>query len=246
MGKVAFIDENSKLHSYPSDNVKYNNTYTKISGANSAYNDIPGAAYGSATVDQCETSCDNNTSCAGFAFSKSNNVCWPKTSSMYPTGDIQLDTETDLYVRQKEPLSPPIGVSSTTNNTNSIIYQNYINGGDLGKSYGLANATSVQKQQLAQLQSKMNQITSQINDLTSRFGSGTIASEDQSKKNVSGLGDYLTSLTNTNKKISNFSENVDNILDDSDIVVLQKNYDYLFWTILASGTVLVSINLVKQ
>jgi hypothetical protein len=149
------------------------------------------------------------------------------------------------------PFATPVTYSASVdfNNYTSLtseIYQNYINGGDLGKSYGLANATSVQKQQLAQLQTKMNLITSQINNLTSRFGSGTIASEDQSKKNVSGLGDYLTSLTNTNKKISNFSENVDNILDDSDIVVLQKNYDYLFWTILASGTVLVSINLVKQ
>jgi hypothetical protein len=165
---------------------------------------------------------------------------------MYPNGDIQINSGIDLYVREKEPLSPPIGVSTTTNNTDSIIYQNYINGGDLGKSYGLANATSVQKQQLSQLQTKMNLITSQINNLTSRFGSGTIASENQSKKNVLGLEDYLTSLKNTNNKISNFSENVDNILDDSDIVVLQKNYDYLFWTILASGTVLVSINLVKQ
>jgi hypothetical protein len=165
---------------------------------------------------------------------------------MYPSGDLQINNETDLYVRQREPLSPPIGVSSTTNNTDSIIYQNYINGGDLGKSYGLANATSVQKQQLAQLQTKMNLITSQINSLTSRFGTGTINSEDQSKKNVSGLNNYLTSLKSTNNKISNFSENVNNILDDSDISVLQKNYDYLFWTILASGTVLISINLVKQ
>ena len=39
---------------------------------------------------------------------------------------------------------------------------------------------------------------------------------------------------------------VDRILDDSDIVVLQKNYDYLFWSILAAGTVLVSMNIVKK
>ena len=135
---------------------------------------------------------------------------------------------------------------SLVNNIDSIIYQNYINGGNLDKSYGLANATSVQKQQLSQLQTKMNLISSQINKLTNSFSAGTIASEDQSKQNVLGLGEYLTSLQNTNTKISNFSENVDNILDDSDIVVLQKNYDYLFWTILASGTVLVSINLVKK
>jgi len=36
------------------------------------------------------------------------------------------------------------------------------------------------------------------------------------------------------------------ILNDSDIVVLQKNYSYLFWTILATGTVLVTMNIAKK
>ena len=40
--------------------------------------------------------------------------------------------------------------------------------------------------------------------------------------------------------------NIHNILTDSDIVVLQKNYDYLFWSILAGGAVLVSMNIVKK
>ena len=127
-----------------------------------------------------------------------------------------------------------------------IIYQNYINGGPIGKSYGLANATSVQKQQLAQLQTKMNLISSQISNLTSKFSSGTVSSESQSKNNVKGINNYLTNLNNTKVSISNFSTTMDNILDDSDIVVLQKNYDYLFWTILATGTLLVSMNIVKQ
>ena len=36
------------------------------------------------------------------------------------------------------------------------------------------------------------------------------------------------------------------LLDDSDIAVLQKNYDYLFWSILATGTVVVAMNIVKK
>ena len=42
------------------------------------------------------------------------------------------------------------------------------------------------------------------------------------------------------------SENMNNIVSDSDIVVLQKNYNYLFWTILATGTVLISMNMIKK
>jgi hypothetical protein len=246
MGKVAYIDENSKLHAYPSDNIQYNNTYTQIKGMDSSGYDIPQASYGNATVEACQTTCNKNQNCAGFTYDTTNNVCYPKNSSMYPNGDIQINKNLDLYVRSKNPISPPIGVSSTTNNTDSVIYQNYINGGSLDKSYGLANATSVQKQQLAQLQTKMNLISSQISNLTTKFSSGTNSSETQSKNNVIGIDDYLTNLNNTNTKITNFSTNMDNILNDSDIVVLQRNYDYLFWTILATGTVLVSMNIVKQ
>ena len=42
------------------------------------------------------------------------------------------------------------------------------------------------------------------------------------------------------------SSSIENILSDSDIVVLQKNYDYLFWSILATGTVVVAMNIVKK
>ena len=42
---------------------------------------------------------------------------------------------------------------------------------------------------------------------------------------------------------SRLNNNLDKILEDSDIVVLQKNYDYLFWTILAAGSVVVAMNI---
>ena len=41
------------------------------------------------------------------------------------------------------------------------------------------------------------------------------------------------------------NNNVQNIVNDSDIMVLQENYKYLFWSILAAGTVLVAMNLNK-
>lgn len=40
--------------------------------------------------------------------------------------------------------------------------------------------------------------------------------------------------------------NYGKIVDDSDIVVLQRNSSYLLWSILAVGTVLVSINIVRK
>ena len=40
--------------------------------------------------------------------------------------------------------------------------------------------------------------------------------------------------------------NINGILTDSDIVVLQENYSYLFWSVLAIAIVVVTINTIKK
>jgi len=191
-------------------------------------------------VEQCQSTCNNNAKCGGFGFT--NNSCFP----MYPNSKREPNPSVDLYVRNAMPLSPPVGVTNKTNNTDSVTYTNYVSGGPLASQYGLANATSVQQQQLSQLQSQMDLLTNQISNLTTELGDGTQITTSQMSRNVLGVEDYLTDLNNTKTKIQNFNTTSDNILQDSDIVVLQKNYDYLFWSILAAGSVLVAMNVVNK
>jgi uncharacterized membrane protein YfhO len=166
---------------------------------------------------------------------------------MFPNGKIQINKNVNFYTRDKSPKNPPIGVNGTVINIDSILYDNYKNGDEIGESYGIRNATSTQKQQLSQLESKLNLLTSQINGYTDKFSSGTVLSNIQAvKKNIGGLGDYLKDFEKTNNNIKNFNTNIENILNDSDITVLQKNYDYLFWSILVTGTVLVTMNIAKK
>ena len=247
IGQLAYIDQNSELHSYPTNNRQGNNNYSLVSeGIDSWGNDIPGAAYGNATLQSCQSSCNNNPECAGFVMNAANNICWPKTSSFYPNGNFGTNPDRKIYVRGQSPISTPVGVPTAVNNIDSLTYQGYVNGGALGNSYGLANATSTQKQQLDQLQSKMNLLTSQINTLTGQFGTGSNQAAAQMGTNVQGIQNYLQGINTTNNKIQNFDTNVERILSDSDIVVLQKNYNYLFWSILAAGSVLVTMNIVKK
>jgi len=244
MGKLAYIDQNSELHVYPSTNTQFTNGYTQITGTDSPGNDIPNASYGNATVEQCQSTCNAIANCGGFTFT--NNTCYPKTNAMYPVGQSQPNPSVDLYMRNTIPLTPPIGVTNATTNIDSVTYKNYASGGPLASQYGLANATSVQQQQLSQLQTQMNLLSSQITNLTNDFGDGSQMAASQMHENVQGVEEYLTDLNNTNKKIQNFSTGTNNILQDSDIVVLQKNYDYLFWSILAAGSVLVAMNVVNK
>jgi hypothetical protein len=255
IGQVAFIDGNSSLHAYPSSNQTYASTYsTSYQNTDTYGNDLPGAAFANATLETCQTACNNNANCAGFILDVGgsySNTCFPKTNQMYPYGGpISTLNGVNLYIRDKIPSSPPIGVPQTTSSTDTVTYQNYINGGEIGSKYGLANLNSTQKQQLDQLQTKLNMLSNQINGLNNSFKTGSSVANYQADNNISGINDYIKDIKTTNiksKKVAHESAGgIQNILKDSDIVVLQKNYDYLFWSILAAGAVLVSINVVKK
>lgn len=240
VNELAYIDENSERHIYPSQNQKYSNSYTQYNGFDSDGNDIPGASYGDSSVEKCKTSCNSIDNCAGFAIS--NNVCYPKSS----IGTTKINNNVNLYSRNKIPKTPPIGVPETVTNVDSIIYYKYKNGGKIEDSYGLAKATSAQKSQLSEIQSRLNLLTNEINKYTTQFDNGANLLNTQATKNVQGLGDYLKDYQENNNNIKNFNTNIENILKDSDITVLQKNYDYLFWGILTVGTVLITMNIVKN
>jgi hypothetical protein len=217
-------------------------------------NDIPGAAFANSTLESCESACNKNQECAGFVLDVGGNynkTCFPKTKQVYPYGGpTQILNGVNLYIRDKIPNSPPIGVTQNTNNIDTVKYNAYKNAGQISSKYGLANLNTVQKQQLEQLESKLNLLSNQINGLTSSFKSGSSMANYQGENNVTGINNYMKDIKNTNQKSKEIAGetngNIQNILKDSDIVVLQKNYDYLFWSILAAGTVLVSMNVVKK
>jgi cell division protein FtsB len=250
MGRLAYIDANSELLVYPSNNKQFKNTYTTFKNLNARGNDIPGASYGNATISSCQTTCNKRQDCAGFVFDN-NKTCYPKNNKMYPYGGTaDKSINVDTYLRDVIPSKPPIGVSQNTANIDTIKYSSYSNGGKIGSRYGLANMNSVQKKQLEQLQTKMNMLSTQIKNLTGKFGGGTSDATNQSRKNTSSIGGYISNIRATNNKINTISREtsggIQNILTDSDVIVLQKNYEYLFWSILATGTVLVSMNIANK
>jgi hypothetical protein len=253
IGKIAYIDENSNLREYSTDNIKLTNNYTTLQNMNTPNNDIPGAAYGSATIDQCKSTCSNRQSCYGFVFDNNNKVCYPKNNQMYPYGgSLNPLSGVDTYLREKQPINRPPGISDIIANIDTVLFRNYIKSTGNDEYHGLTKATEVEKQQIAELQGKLDTLSSKIAKLSNKLSSNTNSAETQAKNNISGLdgftglGDYLTDLKNTNEQIQLTSTSMNNILNDSNIVVLQKNYSYLFWSILATGTVLVTMNIAKN
>lgn len=156
--------------------------------------------------------------------------------------DTVSDTIPDVNDRRDMQDSTNMDVANIDSNT----YDNYNYTDNPRNNDGLKNATAVQRQLLLQLQNKMNLLSSQLSSYTGNYNIGVQELQSQSKANIAGMHNYLNEIKNVNHKIYNFDTNVKNILNDSDINVLQKNYNYLFWTILATGTVLVAMNIIKK
>lgn len=251
IGKLAYIDENSKLYNYDDNNPSYINDYREIKGTDAYGLDIPNLAFTNASLEKCKEVCNNTKDCAGFVLSADNSHCYPKTSKLLPFGsNFHNNINYNTYIRTKIPSNPPIGVLQNTNNIDSIKYDNYIKGGKLQDSYGISNINTVKKQQLQQLQDKINLLANQLNNYTSKFGTGTLLSENQSVKNISGLDNYIKDFKNTNNNIlqviDKTNNSLQNISDESNVVVLQKNYNYMFWTIIATATILISMKIIKK
>jgi hypothetical protein len=248
--KLAFVDPDSELHNYPSDNSQYSTSYTKMPSTY-ATNDIPNASI-STDLNTCQSICDGNPECSGYNFAKGDdngahyNLCMPKQGDLAAAITPTIMPMWDLYARNKMPITPPTGASTKTQNIDSILYNSYLAGEQVDTSRSLPTSTPAQKAKLAELQDKLDQQSRQLSNLTTAFNTGSNNAWQQSQKNIKGTKQYLSDFQKTNDQITNFSTNVENILRDSDIVVLQKNYDYLFWSILATGTVLVAMNIVKK
>lgn len=250
MSKVAYIDPNSILFSYPQSGLA--NDYTEIQGYDSAGNDIPGASYGNTTADSCKETCNANENCYGFVYNPEQSACYPKDKNMYPNTPKTMNPNGMLYVRNKQPSVVPMGVSPAVTNIDSIKYQQYVNSGkEISDSYGLKNSTSVQRQQLEQLKSKLNLLSNQIVSSTGKLSSGETDVNERIQSNIQSVegftnNGYLTQLKETQEKINNYTRNMDNIVNNSEIVVLQHNFEYLLWSVLAIGTVILSMNIIRK
>ena len=246
LGSLGYVDENSMLYTYPNSNRDLSNTYNKQENYDSTGNDLSGKSITNSTVDNCQTICSSNKDCYGFTFNKQNNTCYPKSKTTYPVGKRQTNKDYDLYTRNPKLINKPIGVPDTIVNIDSVSYQNYnTNGETISSSYGFSNVNSTQKKELQQLQTRLNQISQQLVNDTGKNSSNNNKVETQTQNNINGMAQYLKDYNSINEQ-SIHVDSTENILNDSDIVVLKENYTYLFWSILAVGTILVTMNIAKK
>lgn len=263
--KAGYINNDAVLQEYPSSMLSLSNTYKIINGADSWGNDL--GSWSGGTEQDCQNKCNANTDCYGYSYNNSNQSCWIKDKNMYPTGQIQDSQSFNLGIRRQNILNPP-GCSNQINDVDTIQFDNYIKGNTMTPS-SQCNVPMVSQQdqmnydniksQLSilgqDIASKMENLYSQDKNIYKKFN----MNESQFKKDIEEYKNVNLKIRKeleieSNNKNSNNNNmegmmnmnDVNGMVSNSDLIVLQENYSYIFWSVLAIGIVTVTINIMKK
>jgi hypothetical protein len=256
MGAVGYIDDKDRLSIYPGSmfNANKEPTYNQVQNVNKGGNDIdiPSDQRNNSTVELCkEISNSLGDQCLGFVFDKVNNICYPKNKEMIK-GVQTYESVTDVYYKNPT-IKNNASCTKRVDAVDAVQYAKYQWSGMYMSNNtvcGLQKATQSQninrdalKIQLAniadEIVNKITYVESLNSQLNNQMGIDKTVL-DQTLKKYQKLGEQYTQY----KLVD--SVNINGILSDSDIVVLQENYQYLFWSILAIAIVIITINVFKK
>ena len=245
LNNVYYIDANADSHLYTSQYTGPSSNYTMFPSIDASGNNI--SQINNSSLEDCQQQCDNTQDCAGFVFDASNNKCFTKNSGMWPYGGNQnVSLSSNTYLKMNQLNSVPVGVSTTTNNIDSYTAKKYIPSTSSEiDPFGLAYDISGNLSSIASLESQIAALANQIVSENINFENNQIAIFEQATADKQAIEDFLQDYTiveNTIKKINS----QEYLLKDSAIKVLQENYHYLLWSILAIGIVIVGVNVLKK
>lgn len=260
LGKLAYIDSDSKLRQYPDSMISYSGDYQLYQGYDSGGNDI--SSLQSNSIEDCKTSCNNNTKCAAFVYQSNTSTCWLKNNNAYPKGAKQINNSLVLGVR-KPMLTGSTTCSNQIINVDSIQYDNYVKGTNMDSNTVCnKNTQPVSKEKMAQYEeiknklyllgqriaSEMEKLYNQDNKIYEKLN----MNEQEFNKSIAMYkninnkiqSNNIEGMKNMNKQLS--LNDINGMLSDSDLIVLQENYSYMLWSILAVGILIVTINTMKK
>lgn len=271
LGNIGYVDKDTVLHSYPSSMIGYSSDYTIYDNYNSTGNDISQAQ--TTGIDDCKTQCNNydNNGCAGFVFEKGSNICYLKGAGTYPKSPRQYNNSFSLGIR-KPTITSGAYSGFKMNEIDSVQYENYPKGDTMTTSvnYNAAVIDDNTKNQITQIQNQLTNVAGQIAAKMEEMEAQNKNVASQMNMNDKQFKDQIlqyklisSQLINRNNDnngskiegkieskiegMQNLSMNdVNGMLQETDLRVLQENYGYIFWSILAVGLLTVTVNVMKK
>ena len=261
LGKVGYVDADSKLKEYPDSMLGYSNDYQLYQNTDSMGNDIANLI-----TDQngCAIACNNNANCAAYVYQASSQTCWLKNNSAFPKGERQPNATVNLGVR-KRTVKGSKTCSNKTVEIDTIQYDNYLKGDNMTQDTQCNQPIISKSDQLAydniksqliilgeDIASKMENLYNQDNKIYQKLNTNAEQfAKDLKKYKLTKfkINHELSSFKNLNNNNVEGMKNINDLngmLSDSDLRVLQENYQYIMWSILAVGVLTITINAMKK
>jgi hypothetical protein len=185
---------------------------------------------------------------------------------MFPNSQRIQGNGYTMYVRKPQ-INNGDMCSKEIVDIDTLQYENYVKGSDMTSDMSVCKDTVISdatRTQIEELQNKMamksQEISAKIQELYQRdqdiFNKMSV-NDAELKKNISTymrtvMGNKKTkitaaSLNNGNKEgMQNLDMNdVNGMLADTDLRILQENYSYILWSVLAVGLLTITINVMK-
>jgi hypothetical protein len=249
--KIGYIDSNGLLSEYDESMIKMSDQYKIIKNTDSAGNDFGGMPMQNSNVEQCKEACSTNETCAGFVFDNTNNNCWLKNKNIYNSSRDSYDG-LNLYLRIPR-IENDVSCSKQITEIDTASWSNYKKSGrNMTKDTicGLAKVTESSMAVKDDLKTEITNIAKEIIDKINILGNSTTELDSNLEQTKTDLLNSVDIYKKINEEYSKNKEtyavNINGILNDSDNTVLQENYNYMFWSILAIGIIIIIMNLKKK
>lgn len=255
LGKVAYIDPNSNLREYPDSMLGYTNDYQMFQNTDSTGNDINTII----TSDQngCQTTCNDNPDCAAYVYQGSSSTCWLKNRETYPKAEKKTNQGVVMGVRY-----PSLKGSSSCNNkitnVDTIQYDNYLKGDQMTKNTQ-CNVSVISADEKAEYERLSNELSNLGNEIIGKMESlnsqkGGLETSDQFDKKLNDYKEITKKIEEQLKIDGNSIEGMKNLntqdlngmLTAADLRAIQENYRYVMWSVLAVGSLIITIKLLKK
>ena len=258
LGGTAYIDEDTKRSPYNLSNLSNSKTYSRIANYDTGINKTSLKSIPSTNPQDCATTCSNTNQCFAYTMNNETGTCqlYPASavsmaSSPPPPNQIKNNMDTYLAI-------PKVSNSSTCKKDvlpiDSVRFENYVPSGQSMTSStlcGLGKRIRSQNQQISGIEKQMDgmflNIGSMLNKVENYYENFTTFhdSVSESSATISGSLTALqeSSVESTNKK--NILVN-DEMVNVSDIDVVQKNSMFIVWCIVATLFVLLAFGLLYK
>lgn len=267
LGKFGYVDEDTNLREYSGDAILQNSkNYMFFKDYDSAGNDIE--RINNTTLEAMIELCNKNNNCGGFIYVPDGKYGYLKTKNMFPKGSRTYVPNSGYILGVKKvEVKPTTSCTNKTKEISAYTLERYPTGENISDN-SQCFRDLLSQNTLITLDKYKNELTILGKDIANKMKDlynknekvyqQLSISEEDFKKNIleyenisEKLGNDIQNLE-INKKnniegMQNLSiDDIDGMLNDSDLIVLQQNYSYFLWSILAVGTVAATINIMKK